>query len=588
MSNSNVFGRSCTWTAVLFLFLSTSSVDCAASQHTPTASETLLHPQQSSRNTNYWINESNMVYRQSFRSDNGLRGGAAGTTKGSSVKLQTKPRSTASSKPVPTSRPSSRVDSDRKTTTKPRTSSRGQTQRSTRSLKSSEINNYGVQFNKVASTLGKSANDIKRWSRLMLNETQVMWNETETNILKPAIANADEMAGTVMSSIGLQLRRLSQEIKTTMHALTTFDVEDDASDASSSRSPRFNPSQSIDGSLGISRNNSVSTIPMVFLPMRIVKLSLAAWVISEVLEYCGLIDTENTLLSTSSESITWKTSRLRQHLTSIWHHAQPQVTKLNERINNWWHRYGTIFRKATWSSRHQLQVELSYWKPKYVFGVGAGLGLVVAPLAYSLCQALFPPLALAYGLAELNHYSKSKYDISLSSLVLLSRNRGTSRSLQEESRQSSWIFRRNRPGRGGGGSSDKPDGKSSPLPRSLDSSLEQYRSWVKNQLKVLNEIYSLNRKGVDNDFGKQAKTLDDHAMNATVEKYLDKLFKRSTTSRSLKDICRETHDALDSVPQTQLKFTGMTNQEYLRFRRVSELLTRGLTMGAFLGILSKT
>jgi hypothetical protein len=96
-------------------------------------------------------------------------------------------------------------------------------------------------------------------------------------------------------------------------------------------------------------------------------------------------------------------------LTNVWHHhAQPQVEKWHSIFDQWWNQQGQLFHPKTWSSRQKvLQVLAQQWRAKYIFGLGASVGLVIgAPVVGTVLTT--PPILLSmtlfYGIAEWKHH----------------------------------------------------------------------------------------------------------------------------------------------------------------------------------------
>ena len=585
MSCSSFDGGSRCWIVALFVLLAILPTTVQGSPCTSTATLT-----RQSREW-LWINDSHRVNPNLLLSYGNIRGGETGAV--SSARRNNTPNQSPTRPPKASSSDTTTrnsAESGRQTRNEAVRSQHPRRRRASEVPKQASVEVKNVSTMK--STVGRVAHDIKRWSMSMFKEAQIRWQETETKLVKPVMKKTPEMTSSLISSVRQRIEDVYEEVTTTIYTWISSDSSaDDHSliDTSKLSPPPSPDSSSASGSTSTStvvhivRHTTPPSFSMLLLPMRVANLALAAWLLSEALDYCGLIDSGNAL----SDSMSWNTSRLKQHLTRLWYSAQPRVTRWHDRIEAFWNRQCTILHPSTWRSRLRLQTELSYWRPKYVFGTGTGIGLVVAPLTYSLIHAVFPPLALAYGLAELNHFGKIKYGISISSL--LSNSNDGIGSKQEDNRRSWRDFLRNR---AGGGGLDSTEMSSKSLLAPLETTLESYRIWIKYKWDFLIEAF-----GGRNSNSHKLSTSDDgderfdNAMGATVEKYMDiieQVLKRSTTSRSLNDISGEIHEALDSLPEVEATLGSMTDQEYVRFRRVPMLLARGLALGAFLGHLFHT
>ena len=149
-------------------------------------------------------------------------------------------------------------------------------------------------------------------------------------------------------------------------------------------------------------------ISVVFIPTRILKLSIAAWCLAEFLDYCGIVTNGSSDSSSTKEETT---SRLQAQLHRLWYRAQPKVQEVQTKVQRWWTNHPEIvqlLRPSTWSSKEQLSKALEDLPAKYQFAMGASLGMITSPILWSVSSSVFPPLAVLCGLAELNHRFKQQ------------------------------------------------------------------------------------------------------------------------------------------------------------------------------------
>jgi hypothetical protein len=141
-------------------------------------------------------------------------------------------------------------------------------------------------------------------------------------------------------------------------------------------------------SLLLSKNQKSSSIllgpspspSLLLLPVRLCKLSLAAWLLAEALDRIGILHEETPAV-------------LRLQLQHVWYdNVQPHLADLPVRLKSAWHRVAPEGIQGI--------------PTKYQFAIGAGVGMAVsqplAVLSWTALTVVWQPTLLVYGLAELH------------------------------------------------------------------------------------------------------------------------------------------------------------------------------------------
>jgi hypothetical protein len=147
-----------------------------------------------------------------------------------------------------------------------------------------------------------------------------------------------------------------------------------------------------------SSKNEVSTTSMakpeivsvVLFPSRIFKLSLAAWILSEALDFLGILNDDTPRL-------------LKHQMDRVWYDVQPKLVHGIARIKMWWS--GTLTLE-----------NLERIPSKYNFAVGTSLGMIVSPVLSIVAGSLWQPAVFIYILAEANASLKARSKFHLGSL----------------------------------------------------------------------------------------------------------------------------------------------------------------------------
>ena len=139
-----------------------------------------------------------------------------------------------------------------------------------------------------------------------------------------------------------------------------------------------NPQEAVVGLLGVGR---------------IVKLSLAAWILAELLYQAGFFN---------------NTDGLAPKLKQAWReHAEGPVSEVRYRIQEWWYQErlkGGILNWGTWREPSLLLDKIRTLPSRYQFAVGAGSGMILSPLIWSMTGRVFKSGVIVYLFAELNEY----------------------------------------------------------------------------------------------------------------------------------------------------------------------------------------
>jgi hypothetical protein len=143
------------------------------------------------------------------------------------------------------------------------------------------------------------------------------------------------------------------------------------------------------GTTSIAKPESVS---VVLFPSRIFKLSLAAWILSEALDFLGILNDDTPRL-------------LKHQMDRVWCDVQPKLVYGIARIKRWWSETLTL-------------ENLERIPSKYNFAVGTSLGMIVSPVLSIVVGSLWQPVVFIYILAEANASLKARSKFDLASLFV--------------------------------------------------------------------------------------------------------------------------------------------------------------------------
>lgn len=140
-----------------------------------------------------------------------------------------------------------------------------------------------------------------------------------------------------------------------------------------------------------SDNKPVDSVAIALFPSRVFKLSMAAWILSEALDYLGILNDDTPHL-------------LKSQMDRVWYDVQPRIAYAAATVQNWWS--GTI----TFENLGRIP-------SKYNFAVGTSLGMIAAPVLSVVAGSLWRPAVLLYIVAEANASLKAKGKLHLGSLL---------------------------------------------------------------------------------------------------------------------------------------------------------------------------
>lgn len=140
----------------------------------------------------------------------------------------------------------------------------------------------------------------------------------------------------------------------------------------------------------------IETVSIMLVPLRLCKLFLSAWLLTEALDYCGILDERAG------------SSKLKNQVRRVWYRAQPRVNRWQTRLEIWWETKATLLHPSTWSSKTELRAALSRIPYKFHFAIGASVGMIMSPLVRPLGACILQPTLILYALSELNHQWKEK------------------------------------------------------------------------------------------------------------------------------------------------------------------------------------
>jgi hypothetical protein len=142
----------------------------------------------------------------------------------------------------------------------------------------------------------------------------------------------------------------------------------------------------------------IETVSIMLVPLRLCKLFLAAWLLAEALDYCGVLDERAG------------PSKLKSQVRRVWYRAQPRVTRWQTRLEIWWETKAILLHPKTWSSATKLKMALSQVQSKYNFAIATCVGMILSPLVQCLGATILRPTLILYTVSEFNHQWKEQND----------------------------------------------------------------------------------------------------------------------------------------------------------------------------------
>jgi hypothetical protein len=133
----------------------------------------------------------------------------------------------------------------------------------------------------------------------------------------------------------------------------------------------------------------------ILSPIRIVRLSVVAFVIAELLDYFGVLENPQV----TRERI----------VKAIKEHAN--VPSLKLKTKNWWLQARSengILSRSTWTDPSALSKKMATWQPKHQFAVGASIGLMFSQFIWSVVGKALKLGLVVYVFSELNDLVKRK------------------------------------------------------------------------------------------------------------------------------------------------------------------------------------
>jgi hypothetical protein len=142
--------------------------------------------------------------------------------------------------------------------------------------------------------------------------------------------------------------------------------------------------------------------------LRILKLGAAAWIVAELLHQLGCFQNSSGVVP---------------KIAQIWkEHAEGPIADIKYRIQMWWmeeRHYGGLFYSSTWKDPSLLLSKFRNLPQRYQFAVGAGTGMIISPILWSMAMRAFKVMGCVYLFAELNEYWRTTSSIGESVVELL-------------------------------------------------------------------------------------------------------------------------------------------------------------------------
>jgi hypothetical protein len=197
-----------------------------------------------------------------------------------------------------------------------------------------------------------------------------------------------------------QILQASQNSNTAPKANTGVDSSTKAQADTSALKSKID-SSTIETKGKVSQCTNTPSLGVVLLPFRLLKLSVAAWVLAEILDQFGILNEYTPSILKSQFHRVWYDVQPKFH--RVWYDVQPKVQAGHEKLGQWWST--------------TTQERLPGMPPKYQFAIGASLGMIASPLLATVTFSLWQPAVLLYGLSELNAHFKAKGKLHLGAIL---------------------------------------------------------------------------------------------------------------------------------------------------------------------------
>lgn len=133
----------------------------------------------------------------------------------------------------------------------------------------------------------------------------------------------------------------------------------------------------------------------ILSPIRIVRLSVVALIVAELLDYYGVLENPHVT---------------RERIVKAFkEHAN--VPNLKSKTKNWWDKARSengILTRSVWTDPSALSKKMATWQPKHQFAVGASVGLMISQFFWSVVGKGLKLGLVVYVFSELNELVKRK------------------------------------------------------------------------------------------------------------------------------------------------------------------------------------
>lgn len=143
-------------------------------------------------------------------------------------------------------------------------------------------------------------------------------------------------------------------------------------------------------------------------PGRFLKLSIAAWIVAEVLYKFGFFDNPAGVGKTLQQ--VWK------------EHAEEPLEEVQYHVKKWWQGErgkGGFLHPSTYRDLSLLFQRIQNFAPRYQFALGACIGMAVSPIVWCLAIKAIQATVIVYVLSEVNEYWRDNSSVGDSLIEVL-------------------------------------------------------------------------------------------------------------------------------------------------------------------------